>query len=502
MRILRLHIQRHLLLRDLSITFDRVNKLDLENYALDFLVGVNGSGKSTILRALAKIFSALEADRLTDFNYKIEYELGYKEGPLRVKVQQSRENGKLIRRMIAHLLAEDGSCEKVYDADSIDRFYLPENIIIYTTGSEEEWELLLEKNLGNTRSSEAPKDIISDSIQREIMELPGHLAISKPGDLETAAEQPILLIRSSRLKLMTLSGLIAHLSHQKNNRQPLSEALESSGISKVNGFSLKFRLHSALSDYSIFNRLKPFASRHIQQGADHLLVFDLTQNQQPIADAIIRTFGDSLSLFIELDRLLNISPSGEPILQQINIHLERDITFIDDPITKNMLFDWLSDGEQSFLGRMALLVMLDTEDSLIMLDEPEIHFNDYWKREIIRLLDNVMEGRTNHLLITTHSSILLSDVTEAHISSIVKRPNGIAEVVEISTPTFGANPSSIMVHMFDTGTSVGSFSGEYISEALERGDIDELKELLDQVGVGYWSFRISNRLDREEEDAS
>lgn len=115
---------------------------------------------------------------------------------------------------------------------------------------------------------------------------------------------------------------------------------------------------------------------------------------------------------------------------------------------------------------------------------------------------NPFETHPNHLLITTHSSILLSDVTEAHISSIVKRSNGIAEAVEIGAPTFGANPSSIMVHMFDTGTSVGSFSGEYISQALERGNVEELRELLDQVGVGYWSFRISNRLDKEEEDAA
>ena len=88
MRLRRLHISDYLLLRDLDLRFDRPGRLDTGSYALDFLVGVNGSGKSTVLRALAQIISDLRADRTTDFSYVLEYELQGRDGPYHVSVEQ------------------------------------------------------------------------------------------------------------------------------------------------------------------------------------------------------------------------------------------------------------------------------------------------------------------------------------------------------------------------------------------------------------------------------
>ena len=51
-------------------------------------------------------------------------------------------------------------------------------------------------------------------------------------------------------------------------------------------------------------------------------------------------------------------------------------------------YDQLSDGEQMLLGRMGLLFLLRGQDgSLLLLDEPETHFNDVWKREIVEMVD-------------------------------------------------------------------------------------------------------------------
>jgi hypothetical protein len=51
-------------------------------------------------------------------------------------------------------------------------------------------------------------------------------------------------------------------------------------------------------------------------------------------------------------------------------------------------YDQLSDGEQMLLGRMGMISLLSGQDgSLMLLDEPETHFNDVWKREIVEMLD-------------------------------------------------------------------------------------------------------------------
>lgn len=494
----RLYIEEYLLLRDLDLNFDRPGRLDTGAYALDFLVGVNGTGKSTALRALAQIISDLRADQISPFSYALEYEFKGRDGPYFVSIaQRDREDG-LNRRMTVRSHSPDA--EPTFDADSIDQRYLPANLIVHTTGAEEEWEKLLAGARSVNDMAQAEEEVLDDPVRRSVVELPGHLPSSRPLEA-TEAEPPFLLIRASRMPLVTLCGLLAHLA---SDDQPLKDVLDSLALEPISGFSLRFRLHKALSPFESFDALADFATRHIQQGNDHLLAFDLSSDPG-LPSRLIKhaAIGGSLGLFAKLDRLLEPDLSGEPTLRQVNVFLQRRVPEVTEDTDESsdglpclFLLDWLSDGEQSFLGRTAALAMLDAEDSLIVLDEPEVHFNDYWKREIVALLNMVMKEHTNHLLIATHSSIVLSDVTEAHITSLVRTDEGIAEPVDFTAATFGADPSTIMVHVFDTGTAVGAFSAQYIASALDRNDEAELRDLLDRVGVGYWQFRILNRLEK------
>lgn len=502
MKLKHLYIDRHLLLRDLDLDFDRPGRLDIGQYALDFLVGVNGSGKSTVLRALAQILIDLRADRITDFEYKLEYDFQGQNGPYRVLIWQARdEAGSPTRHMKAWRL--DSPDDPIYDeTDAIDRYYLPKRVVIYTTGYEAGWEQILAKAREPTNSSTASEAVLEDPVQRNVVALPGHLPYTDPFQETAPEEQPVLLIRNSRLPTVTLCGLLVHLASSKEQEQrSLTEVLRSLGLQHVRGFSLRFRLHTALSPFDTFERVALLATRHIQQGNDHLLVFDLSTDDHEIPATLLEESGGGLALFEELDQLQEPSRSGESTLQKVNIFLERDVpsaidsAFDDGPASLAFLLDWLSDGEQSFLGRMALLAMLDTEDSLILLDELEVHFNDYWKREVIDLLDLIMQEHSNHLLITSHSSILLSDVTEAHVIVMVRGADGWAQRQFLRLPLLAVDPSEIMVNWFGTGRSVGQRSTRLLSEAVERGDAEELGRLLGIVGPGYWRYHIEDRLE-------
>src|SRR5690349_6084331 len=60
MRLLNLFIEEYNVLKDLAIEFSSASSDYRRGYDIDFLVGLNGSGKSTILRLLAEIFLRLE----------------------------------------------------------------------------------------------------------------------------------------------------------------------------------------------------------------------------------------------------------------------------------------------------------------------------------------------------------------------------------------------------------------------------------------------------------
>ena len=206
-----------------------------------------------------------------------------------------------------------------------------------------------------------------------------------------------------------------------------------------------------------------------------------------------------LQLFKTLARMATAVENEPPVLQQVTLFLERPLPggrrsrLRDRPPLH--LFEWLSDGEQSFLGRLCLFTLLGTTEALILLDEPEVHFNDYWKRQIVHLLDAALAGRHSHALITTHSSITLTDVPREDIVVLSRGANFTSHASHPGMQTFAADPSDVMVHVFGAPVAAGAQSVERIEQAL-KPDQDpaarraELEKLLAVVGPGYWSFRI------------
>ncbi len=105
-----------------------------------------------------------------------------------------------------------------------------------------------------------------------------------------------------------------------------------------------------------------------------------------------------------------------------------------------LLYDWLSDGERVFLGRMALFHLLrGKDDALLLLDEPETHFNDVWKRRIVDIIDDSLRDDASEVVISTHSSIALSDVFDTEIT-LLRREDGSVAVVRTPMQTFGVSP--------------------------------------------------------------
>lgn len=510
MKLIRLYIKDHLLLHDLNLRFDRDGRLDeKESYRLDFLVGVNGSGKSTLLRTLVEIFASLQTGEDAEYHYELEYELENKVQPIKVTVRKYWETGLEAWRVISSVQKSDGSQENL-ENPVMDRQYRPEGIVVYTTGSEEEWDSILNHRYLVMDNSPADKKILDDIKKRFVYETPAQMDQNGRNEPLAQEEMPFLLLRSSRLNAITLCGLLRYLNDTESvNQQPLAGVLEAVGIENFAGFSLRFRIYDRLSDKSFYEKLLELEPRPsvLQQASDRLVVFDLIKDSGA-ARRLIDLFGGAFELFKAFDAQLDDDPTrtSSPTLQDINLFLQRKSTELGDGEFANahipsvFLLDWLSDGERAFLGRMALLAMLDMQDSLIILDEPEVHFNDYWKREIVKFLDETMRGYSNHLLITTHSSILLSDVTENQVNVFVKSPAGITEQRRPGIKTFGADPSEIMMVTFDTELSSGAKSEEELISAIQNGDREKVVGFLEMIGPGMWRFRLKQRL--EEIDAA
>ena len=148
----------------------------------------------------------------------------------------------------------------------------------------------------------------------------------------------------------------------------------------------------------------------------------------------------------------------------------RDITmaFCKRNVEDILLYNWLSDGERVFMGRMALFQLLRGEnDALMILDEPETHFNDVWKREIVDVIDTSLRDNDSEVIISTHSSISLTDVFDTEITLLYKNEiDGNIAIIEPRIKTFGASPNEIMINVFGASESVGQRATEFLDLVL------------------------------------
>ena len=69
------------------------------------------------------------------------------------------------------------------------------------------------------------------------------------------------------------------------------------------------------------------------------------------------------------------------------------------------------------------LKMLDINNSVILIDEPEISLHPKWQQKIVRVYEGI--GENNQIIIATHSPHIVSSVKSESLKLLVKSDNGI-----------------------------------------------------------------------------
>lgn len=133
----------------------------------------------------------------------------------------------------------------------------------------------------------------------------------------------------------------------------------------------------------------------------------------------------------------------EKVAQEINgvfEILDLDIKFVgvsrDErslPIFVNSLgeeFDIndLSSGEKQLFIRTLAIKMLEPENSILLIDEPEISLHPKWQQKIIEVYKRI--GKNNQIIVATHSPHILGSVKKEEIILLVRGENKEIEVFD------------------------------------------------------------------------
>lgn len=172
----------------------------------------------------------------------------------------------------------------------------------------------------------------------------------------------------------------------------------------------------------------------------------------------------------------------------------KEIDGLEKP--KELLLREFSDGEHQFLHTMGICLMLKDRRTLLLLDEPETHFNPGWRAKFIKVLnDSLKAGGTNNFLkdviITSHSPFVISDCLPNNVI-FFKRNKGIHKVEaksakQLNFNTYGTSIEIISDELFGYNQSIGDwakneFKNIDFNEIKNNEEIDIIKDDLSKLG--------------------
>lgn len=512
--------------------------------AMHFIAGVNGSGKSRLLRALVELFLCMKQGYRIPFPATLVYDLGpdigdsyfgpYYEAAKNndaaqaqarhtIYVHRPRE-GQTIFIDFDYILPEKNEGERdwetlsasddtyppgyrrraFYSGNNPPDSYLPRILLAYTSGAVDEWNAIFAprrsaeqdtlmsafNNLepDEARQQERPPGWTSiDEAefwrQQEQLTTIEEAGPATPGGVD---EQPTpsmyVFVSPQALKLAVCAVILQMTARDfspgadgNDKRTPQEQSIRGI-LDEIDWLEpVTLGLHMTIRPKQLLNwqlqllvPLYEAATAVIgepEPGRRRHLFFDLREpsrngNGLTIDNLIAALTNDKdrdqSTPFDIFQRLLLLQQQG--ILQEVSIALRKR------NLADLILYDWLSDGEQVFLGRMAFFHLLQgTEDALILLDEPDTHFNDFWKREMVDIIDSGLRENAIEVLLSTHSSIALTDAFDTEIIMMYKNTDdGSVRAEEAPINSFGASPLEIMRNIFSAPETVGQRAAEFL----------------------------------------
>lgn len=358
-------------------------------------VGVNGSGKSTILEALALIFSEVKQYCETPksyertFNFSIEYTFNDTEildqtsttseiitTVNHIQLSSSKESGLDYTMYVNKILVEKPK-------DML--YFLPDNLIFYYAGF-----------------CDTLSNIVHESEQRQA--------------------EKLFSLRNEYKITEVISGMSKNLTYIDKNHYPLLFLLnyiDREGIlplckKKFSITNIRFwlkRPENFKGDAKNLFNLSGFLRRYL----DNLISFnytegvELNEEGEPYFDLDFH-----LGFFEALRELPELSDKQRfemdrfytfhfvSLLFTIGILERIDVVISDDKVHKYKINE-LSEGEQQLITLSAIKSVFSLANTVILLDEPDAFLHPQRQREIIPHLKEIFSQNVPQLIVTTHS---------------------------------------------------------------------------------------------------
>ena len=131
----------------------------------------------------------------------------------------------------------------------------------------------------------------------------------------------------------------------------------------------------------------------------------------------------------------------------------------------------LSSGEFAMLSTiLSISAAANDPHTLVLLDEPELSLHPNWQMTLIDNLDRALANQICHLLIATHSHMLVSDLPmkRSAVTQIEKDKDGSVNSTTIAESTYGWSAEEVLLKVFKTATDRNKYLAEVVGTLLKN----------------------------------
>jgi len=477
MQLKRLYIKDYKILKDFHIDFP----YDFKKY-ISVFIGANGSGKSTILEAIAQIFSCVYLNEKAKFGFELEYSVRHEqlleetsttsefhtqylmaklsaenEGDT-IQIETYDKNGKSIQK--TNILEKD---KMVFVSGTNVYSYLPDNIVIYYSGLSKIMQELVEPH----------NEIISEEYRKN----------------NTLAKRDFFYFEPEHFGII----LTALLSYEYGDIPQF--LFEKAKISGVQSIQIRLKKPEWAKD-----TIQNFwgAGGEVRNFLDYLnensaSVEDLQNPDQSrgIGNIVIETWQDD-TLIITIVSQHKLFEIREHLIEEKKLFEILNI-MLSDGLLDNIYFSLndengngfsiLSEGEQQAIIIKGLTEFLSEKNSLFLFDEPDTYLHPKWQRQFISEIENTIENSheaENSFIIATHSPQLLSNAkSEMNFVKIIED----GALVERTPRFYGREINTILYELMDVEERNEAIrkSISNLFTLIEEEEIEEAEKSLNEL---------------------
>ena len=429
MRINSLYIEDYKLLKKFNINFSK---------DISILIGVNGSGKSTILETIAQIFSDAYLREKSKFGFRLIYEIrveeileqtttsaDFKTDYLKIEISANKKGSNFDFKINEIIYKESDIIQKFGFLEKI----LPSNIVIYYSGQAEIMKQIC-----------LPHDEkLSINYRR------GNLMLNRP----------FFYFEPELFNLI----LITLLSYEFGNIPNfLNERAKIKGFQSIT-ISIKkptWGKGNAQDWWGAKGEVKSLLD--FLDSLEKPLIIDENTTDVSNGNVVIEMWQNE-TLIITIIGQEKLFEVREHFIEERNLFKILNTLIIDgfDPKVKfnliqnedrdNKSFNVLSEGEQQAIIIRGLVELVNNENTLFLFDEPDTYLHPSWQRNFIEDINNLVNDNlfnNSQFIITTHSPQLVSNAEPSN-SDVQIMEDG--EIVKITPKYYGKDISTILYEM-------------------------------------------------------